>query len=83
MPVYGAPVGWGSDPTLPFGMHGKDVDKDKKYPYKGKWPPSKGEAWWRVSKWFRPDRGYEFYTKVLKAKLDILDYVEFNASLAR
>ncbi len=82
IPVYAGPLGWGTNPYLPFGYEGNDVDAHYPGKYMGRWPPKKGDGWWRISQWFRPDRGREFYTKVLKAKLDILDYVAYTAAVA-
>jgi hypothetical protein len=82
IPVYAAPLGYGTNPDLPFGIQGKAAS-DMKAKYRGVWPPRKGDNWWRVSSFFRPDRGYEFYTRVLGARLDILDYVDFSARVVR
>ena len=82
IPVYTAPLGWGTSPYLPFGIEGKAA-LDTKAKYRGVWPPRKGDNWWRVSSFFRPDRGYEFYTSILGAQLDILDYVDFSDAVVR
>jgi hypothetical protein len=90
IPVYAAPLGWGTNPYLPFGIQGKTAaemadaklegDKPK---YRGIWPPHKGDRWWRVSSFFHPDKGYEFYQKVLGASMDLLDYVAYTDSIIR
>ncbi len=48
--------------------------------YRGVFPPDlKKDQWWRVSWFFRnQDGGARFYTDVLKAKLDAVDFVEFR-----
>jgi hypothetical protein len=79
IPVYAAPLGWGTNPHLPFGIQGQEaIDKVPNARFRGKWPPSKGDRWWRVSPFFRPDKGYAFFQKVLGAKMDILDYVGYT-----
>jgi hypothetical protein len=77
IPVYAAPLGWGTSPYLPFGIEGKAA-LQARVKYTGIWPPRKGDNWWRVSSFFRPDKGFEFYTKILRAQFDILDYVDFS-----
>jgi hypothetical protein len=82
IPVYAAPLGWGTNPYLPFGIQGSAADRMKGR-VRGIFPPGRGDQWWRVSQWFRPDRGYEFYTKELGATLDVLDYVAYTEAIAR
>ena len=77
MPVYAAPLGWGTDPNLPVGIDGETA-WNIKAKYYGIWPPRKGHKWWRVSPFFRPDRGYEFYRKVLGLRMDEVDYVAYT-----
>jgi hypothetical protein len=84
IPVYAAPLGYGADPSLPVGIDGikaKQLADHKKVKYRGKWPPKKGDQWWRISAFFSPDRGRDFYNKVLGANLDILDYVAYTKAL--
>lgn len=76
VPVYAAPLGWGTNPSLPFGIEGK-VALETKAKYRGIWPPRKGDQWWRVSPFFRPNRGFEFYNRILRAQMDLLDYVAY------
>jgi Lysine-specific metallo-endopeptidase len=84
IPVYAAPLGYGADPSLPFGIDGDRamnlVDK-KQVKYRGMWPPKKGNQWWRISAFFGSDKGRYFYKKVLGANLDILDYVAYTKTL--
>lgn len=82
LPVFAAPVGWGTNPFLPFGIHGKKAGTVKAK-FRGRFPPRKGDRWWRVSQWFQPDRGRAFYTKELKASLDLLDYVAYEEALVK
>jgi phosphatidylserine/phosphatidylglycerophosphate/cardiolipin synthase-like enzyme len=84
IPVYAAPLGWGTNPGLPFKIYGKKAKQlveDKKVLYKGKWPPNKGDRWWQVSQYFPIDGGSKFYKSVLGAKLDILNYVAYIEAL--
>src|SRR5262249_20132034 len=53
--VFAAPLGWGTDPDLPFQIYGQAAF-DTAAQYRGIWPPKTGDKWWRVSAWFRPDR---------------------------
>lgn len=80
VPVYAAPLGWGTNPYLPFGIEGKATEKAKPKRH-DRFPPHKNDEWWRVSQYFRPDRGHDFYSKVLKAKLDVLDYVAYEDAI--
>jgi hypothetical protein len=83
LPVYAAPLGWGTDPRLPVGIDGQKALKAHAE-YRGKWPPTKGDRWWRVSPFFRPDGGFDFYQTVLGAQMDPVDYVAFtNAIVAK
>jgi hypothetical protein len=63
-------------------VHGKDAEKTKAK-YMGRFPPKRGDQWWRVSQWFRPDGGRQFYVRELKASLDILDYVAYVEKIIR
>jgi Lysine-specific metallo-endopeptidase len=84
IPVYAAPLGWGTDPSLPFGIYGKkalQLVKDKNVSYKKRWPPSKGDRWWQVSPYFSNDGGSVFYKSILGFKLDILNYVAYTEVL--
>ncbi|HKR00638.1 MAG TPA: hypothetical protein VJT09_08190 [Pyrinomonadaceae bacterium] len=86
VPVYAAPMGWGTNPDLPFGIHGTAADKyvaEKKMRYVGRWPPRTGDNWWQVSQHFRYDGGFKFYKDVLKANLDILDYAAYTDALIK
>jgi hypothetical protein len=84
--VWASPLGWGSDPhaQVPISyVAGKPKTIDTTY--RGTFPPDFGprkrDRWWRVSYFFRhQDRGVEYYTQVLKARVDKTDYVEFKAS---
>lgn len=81
IPVYAAPIGYGTDPSLPVGISGRDALETSRYRYRGQWPPRRGDVWWKVSAWFRPDGGYDFYTGVLGARLDVLDYVAYTEAM--
>ncbi len=82
LPVYAAPLGWGTNPYLPFGVHGSKASGMKPKSRKV-WPPKVGDRWWCTSQFFFPDRGREFYRDELGATIDILDYVAYTASIAR
>lgn len=82
LPVYAAPLGWGTSPHLPFGIEGERAASTRAVA-RGVYPPRRGDLWWRVSPHFRPDRGREFYSRVLRAKLDPLDYIAYTDALAR
>lgn len=82
LPVYAAPLGWGTSPFLPFGIEGGAAVRTKAK-RRGIFPPAKGDMWWRVSPFFRPERGDQFYRRELKARTDILDYVAYTESMAR
>lgn len=82
VPVYAAPLGWGSNPYLPFGIQGPAAAKVRAK-YRGVFPPAKGDQWWRVSQFFRPDRGRDFYVGELAATLDVLDYVAYTSKLVK
>jgi hypothetical protein len=80
--VYAAPLGWGTNPYLPFGVQGSAAATTRGV-VRGVFPPRRGDQWWRVSEWFRPDRGHEFYTRELRARLDVLDYVAYTDAIVR
>lgn len=81
-PVYAAPLGWGSNPYLPFGVYGAKANGMKPKSRKV-WPPKVGDRWWCVSQHFYPDRGREFYRDELKATIDILDFVAYTDDIVR
>ncbi|MET0808641.1 MAG: hypothetical protein ABWX93_07795 [Pseudoxanthomonas sp.] len=72
--VWAAPIGYGSEPGPVVPVTGGE----KKVVYRGTFPPDLGkDRWWRVSWFFRnQDRGARFYTDVLKARIDAVDFVE-------
>lgn len=82
VPVFAGPLGWGTNPYLPFGIQGKEASKTKAKRH-DRWPPKKGDEWWRVSQFFRPDGGREFYARELGASFDLLDYVAYEARIVR
>ena len=76
--VWASPIGYGSEP-------GGEVPTNRgkvKVKYTGKFPPDlKKDRWWRVSWFFRnQDGGAKFYTDVLKARIDAVDFVEHKKS---
>jgi hypothetical protein len=82
LPVYAAPLGWGSNPYLPFGIYGSKAN-DKKPRTRKVWPPKVGDRWWCVSQFFYPDRGREFYRDELGATIDILDFVAYTIDMVQ
>jgi hypothetical protein len=81
LPIYAAPLGYGSNPYAPFGYYGNAAKKAKKK-WRGVYPPKRGDQWWCVSPFFRPDRGREFYERELGCRVDILDYVAYTPAMA-
>ena len=78
LPVWASPAGYGSDPHTTIPTNAGDL----KVKYQGTFPPDlKKDQWWRVSWFFRnQDQGVKFYTDVLKARVDPVDYVEHKKS---
>lgn len=81
LPIYAAPLGYGSNPYAPFGVFGKAAETAKKK-WRGVFPPKVGDEWWCVSPYFRPDKGREFYERELGCKFDVLDYVAYTSAMA-
>src|SRR6266581_278345 len=81
LPIWAAPLGWGSDPSsrVPIGYKGRQAI-NMNVTYRKKFPPDlKKDQWWRVSWFFRhQDKGVTFYRDVLKARIDATDYVEYT-----
>jgi len=75
--VWASAPGYGSEPHDTVPISGKRKLKVK---YRGKFPPDLSkDRWWRVSWFFRnQDRGAEFYTRVLKTRVDKTDFVEYR-----
>ena len=75
--VWASAPGYGSEPhtTVPI-----SCKRTLQVKYRGKFPPDlRKDQWWRVSWFFRnQDRGAEFYTRVLKARVDKTDFVEYR-----
>lgn len=68
--VWGAPLGWGTNPW---------PGKGEKY--RGVFPPKIGDNWWIVSKHFRNHRKekyLDFYEKILNAPIDSGRYVGYS-----
>lgn len=80
LPVYAAPLGWGTNPFLPFGVYGPKANNQKPKTRKV-WPPRVGDRWWCVSQFFFPDNGRKFYRDELGAHIDILDYVAYTSKM--
>lgn len=78
LPVWAAPLGYGSEPGGTVPITGGEMN----VAYRGKFPPDlKKDRWWRVSWFFRhQDRGAKFYTDVLKAAIDTTDFIEHRKS---
>ena len=83
LPVWAGPVGWGTDPFDVDGVYKPSTYKRDKYTWKGTFPPDLGkkEWWWRVSSKFRSEpKLAAIFTRDLKAKMDVLSYVEYRKS---
>jgi hypothetical protein len=84
IPVWAGPVGWGSDPYDIDGVFNKATYARDKHKYLGKFPPNldKKELWWRISLNFRQNKNLseKFFKGTLKAKMDVLGYVEYKKS---
>ena len=84
MPVWAAPIGWGSDPNELDGEYDPKTYAKEKYNYSGKFPPNlaKKELWWRVTVNFRIDErvANKFFNGALGAALDPMSYVEYRKS---
>jgi len=89
--VWAAPLGYGTDPgskvptnraSDPPCSPAKPTSHCMTVKYKGKFPPNLNEdQWWRASWFFRnQDGGARFYTDVLKAKIDAVDFVEHSGT---
>ena len=84
LPVWAAPLGYGSQPgtVVPTNYTGGRVSASFKVKFRGTWPPDlKQDQWWRISWFFRnQDRGAEYYRDVLKARIDAVEFVEYKKS---
>jgi len=89
--VWAAPLGYGSEPGAKVPTNrASDPPCSSANPdshcmsvrYKGTFPPDLNQhQWWRVSWFFRnQDGGARFYTDVLKANIDAVDFVEHRGT---
>jgi hypothetical protein len=89
--VWASPVGWGSEPGTkvptnrssdPPCSSANPASHCMSVKYKGTFPPDLSkDQWWRVSWFFRnQDGGARFYTDVLKANIDAVDFVEHKGT---
>ena len=89
--VWASPLGYGSEPSdkVPTNRSSdpecSSADPDShcmSVKYKGTFPPDLNkDQWWRVSWFFRnQDGGARFYTDVLKANVDAVDFVEHKGT---
>lgn len=78
LPVWAAPLGYGSEPGSKVPTNRGNVPVK----YLGKFPPDlRKDRWWRASWFFRnQDGGARFYENVLKARIDAVDFIEHRKS---